>query len=92
MRFHIRGNLTAHERTHIGAKPYLCPHCGKGFAERGNLKSHIRYHTGNGRTHAPSARSIFGTHYSRTVHLRSHSNERPFRCTDCDKDSTRPVS
>lgn len=98
--------ISAHERIHVGAKPYLCPHCGKGnkltklrsisyrllfiplgFAENGNLKNHIRFHTGEKPYSCSQCTKRFRTHYSRTIHMRSHSNDRPFKCSHagCDK-------
>ncbi|CAL1263194.1 unnamed protein product [Larinioides sclopetarius] len=38
------GHLQAHMLTHSGIRPFVCPHCGKGFTQKGNLQRHIISH------------------------------------------------
>lgn len=41
-------SLNAHERIHLGVKPYICdyPGCTRAFTQSGQLKTHQRLHTG----------------------------------------------
>ena len=30
----------------VGERPFVCPHCAKGFGEKKSLENHVRIHTG----------------------------------------------
>lgn len=34
----------------VGERPFVCPHCAKGFGEKKSLENHIRIHTGTKHT------------------------------------------
>ena len=40
--FGIAKNLEMHMNIHTGARPYLCNHCGKSYANQGNCRMHER--------------------------------------------------
>ena len=78
-------NLTRHERTHSGDRPYPCTTCGMAFSRSTNLTAHERTHTG----HRPYACTTCGQAFSLngdlTKHMRTHSGDRPYPCTTCGK-------
>ena len=42
MVFSRSSNLTTHERTHIGDRPYPCTTCGKAFTRSSDLTRHCK--------------------------------------------------
>lgn len=44
--FITRGHLKDHSRMHTNDRPYLCPHCTRGFMRSTTLKVHLRVHSG----------------------------------------------
>lgn len=43
--FHRTLDLVRHLRTHSGARPFGCPHCGKAFSQQGTLGRHLLRHS-----------------------------------------------
>ncbi|XP_042698601.2 zinc finger protein 497 isoform X1 [Chrysemys picta bellii] len=78
-------DITAHQQTPQGQKPYRCQDCGKSFIWSSHLERHRRVHTGE----RPYACPECGERFTQSSHLRqhqlAHGGERPYKCGDCGK-------
>lgn len=76
-------SLNAHERIHLGLRPYICdyPGCTRAFTQSGQLKTHQRLHTGEKpfKCSEPTCSQRF-THANR--HCNAHPYSTLIRCED----------
>lgn len=81
--------LDSHERTHTGAKPFLCEFkdCNKSFSQKTNLINHRRKHIGS-RPYVCSVTGCeksFSTNQNLRRHVKAHAGLREYRCDICFK-------
>ncbi|XP_047519212.1 GDNF-inducible zinc finger protein 1-like isoform X5 [Pieris napi] len=87
-RFRAKRDLANHmNRIHLGTKPYQCDKCEKGYADQWSLTEHIRYkHEGVVKPRkypCTICDKVFKTNSTCKMHIRTHTGERPYKCTKC---------
>ena len=88
--FARKDNLEVHQSVHTKERPFLCLKCGKTFSRQSHLSDHDK------RSHQEIRRYIcllctksFFTSQQLTRHSRTHSKEKPYHCSKCDKTFSR---
>ena len=75
-----KNNVTRHERTHSGEKPYMFGAWGQQFSASGHMQVHERTPTGD----KPYACGVCGQRFSEggslRQHERTHTGEKPYAC------------
>ncbi|XP_009671770.1 zinc finger protein 665 isoform X1 [Struthio camelus] len=69
----------------LGAGPFRCAQCGKGFRQKQSLITHERIHTGEKPYRCGDCGKSFSQRPNLLTHRRVHTGERPFPCTQCGK-------
>nr|XP_029720009.1 zinc finger protein 569-like [Aedes albopictus] len=80
--FYDEKALKLHQVCHKEERPFVCDICSKSFLRKGNLRVHKRCHSDN-IWECPHCTNKFKTKQSLTLHIRSHTGEKPFECRYC---------
>ncbi|XP_036949834.1 zinc finger protein 135-like isoform X1 [Acanthopagrus latus] len=71
-----------HDGIPAGAKPFICPVCGKSYHIKNSLNTHMRSHSG-GRFSCSECKKTFHCRRYLVNHMRTHTGEKPFSCSVC---------
>ncbi|XP_024143503.1 zinc finger protein 569 isoform X2 [Oryzias melastigma] len=82
-------SLSRHKKTHSAERPHTCQVCGRGFKLPTTLKQHEKIHTHRERSFlCDVCCKMFLTSKQLLVHMRTHTNEKPFHCEQCGRGFT----
>ena len=86
--FHFKSHYNSHIRKHLKNPSFQCMSsgCGKWFKRKGELNAHLVVHSGE-TVNCEEEGCSYSTNDPRNLraHLRSHSDELPFKCIFCGK-------
>merc|ERR1712228_850674 len=88
MKFRQRAHLKNHSQTHSSEKPYKCSYngCNKTFKLKNSYNRHCTLHVEDDKKYKCTfCRQAFETRKELNVHVRIHTEQKPFECMYCNK-------
>jgi len=94
-RFPTSSYLKSHQKSHTDLKPYICKGCGRGFRTKKEADRHfISKHTDIRplKCSYEGCTKTFTLTSTKNIHERTHTGDKPYKCTFCEKAYTRGSS
>ncbi|XP_055308402.1 zinc finger protein OZF-like [Sitodiplosis mosellana] len=83
--FSEKGSLSKHMKLHAGARPFRCSKCHEGFSDQDERDSHEEECNRRVYKCYVCRKSIGLKKFHLIGHMRTHSGETPFQCTECPR-------